>query len=121
MNRSDGAKTIDPSSDSFRPVLVDGLKIRRVENESIIWSAAQPFPTYVDPVSTLLMSVFDGLATRADLIVDVVEALNVSRDEADSWLDVVFRTLISAGALEPSSKPSPGSEPIEHLLPEPNW
>lgn len=105
----------------FRPRLRSDLTFRDIGQEAIAWSPAATRPVYLDPVAKLLAGVFDGEATSAELVDDVVAALDVNIGIADEQVRRVIMHLLSSAALDLGEDAESEWTFTRNHLPEPDW
>lgn len=110
----------DYFDDNYRPELVADATHRVIGNEAIIWSPNWPTPHILDGVAQLLVSVFDGVATRSELIAELHDELGVEPDVAGEQITRVLEGLAKNGLL-PFSEDFPAWNPPRSLLPPPNF
>lgn len=104
-----------------RPAVRREVAMRRVGDEAVAWSDLRETPTLLDPVAVVMVDVIDGVATAAELVEDVQDALGIDRYAAWAQVKRVLDLLDSAGMLEssvPYAQPFRSTRP---LLPEPDW
>lgn len=111
----------DYLDDDYCPTLVSGAVHRVVGNEGIIWSPIWPGPHFLDPVAQLLVSVFDGVATRRELAAELHEVLEVEVEVAEAQISRVLEGLGRNGLLPFTHPDVPVWNAPTSLLPEPNW
>ena len=112
----------DYLDDNYRPALVADAIHRVIGKEAIVWSPTWPSPHILNDVAQLLVSVFDGVATRRELIVELHEELGIEHDVAGDQLSRVLEGLARNGLLPfADDLDFPVWNPPTSLLPSPNW
>ncbi len=111
----------DYLDDDYRPTLVPGAAHVVIGNEAIIWSPTWPSPHFLDSIAQLLVSVFDGVATRKELSAELHDVLDVDIDVARNQISRVLEGLARNGLLPFTHPDVPVWNAPTSLLPEPNW
>lgn len=84
-------------------------------NEAVVWSPIRRRPAYLDPLARLLLTIFDGRSTTAEIIDDIEEEFSLDREVATNQVMRLLLVLDSAGALE-SSIPEDSPNDPNHLV-----
>ncbi len=102
------------------PQVRDDLVIDRGANDAVAWSPAHVDPTYLDPVATLMLDVFDGVASVGVLANEVADVLGISETMA---LDQIARIvgIYRKGRLLVSPDGDPLVEPLDAHWYVPDW
>lgn len=97
---------------AFVPVLRTDFVRRDIDGESVVWSSIAPEPTVLDPVASLMLDVVDGVASVAELAVDVHEEIGVPLETAERQVVRIVKQYESAGLLTSSTS---GTSPEEAI------
>lgn len=87
------------SAPGLTPALRPDLLRVDVNGAAVIWPPGRVEPSALDPVSTVMLDIIDGVATLQDLAQDVHEVIGIAPDVALSRVESAVNRLDSAGAL----------------------
>lgn len=86
--------------DSLMPRIAADVLTRQYEDGIIAWSPANPRPTPLDGVASVVFQMLDGSGSVAELIGDIHEVVGVPEAVARSQLRQVLGRLAAEGLLD---------------------
>ncbi len=104
-----------------RPMMREGVTMRRIGEEAVVWSEIRPEPFHLDPIATVMIDVIDGVATTSELIDDVQSALSIGHYDARAHVKRILTLFDAAGMLTSSVATEPSMLQDRPLLPDPDW
>lgn len=107
--------TMSIDGPGFVPVKRPDAERLVLGTESVAWSPIRSMPVYLDPVANLLYEIFDGDASLADFVDDVVSAVGIDRATAEFQVSRVAQLLYAGGLLTDSLELEGQELPIDWL------